>query len=90
MKIIIVGAGKVGTALTQQLSAGNKVTVIDENPQLIENIINIYEPLDKKSIADPRHVRPGQPSGIRCREEGEGQSDFRQLLQDPDRGRCNT
>ena len=43
MKIIIVGAGKVGTALTQQLSAGNKVTVIDENPQLIENIINIYD-----------------------------------------------
>lgn len=43
MKIIIVGAGKVGSALTQQLSAEHKVTVIDQNPQLIDNIINIYD-----------------------------------------------
>ena len=41
MNIIIVGAGKVGLALTQQLSADNQVTVIDENAQLIDNIINI-------------------------------------------------
>ena len=41
MNIIIVGAGKVGLALTQQLSAENRVTVIDESQQLIENIINI-------------------------------------------------
>ena len=43
MNIIIVGAGKVGLALTQQLSAENRVTVIDESQQLIENIINIYD-----------------------------------------------
>ena len=43
MNIIIVGAGKVGLALTQQLSTENRVTVIDESPQLIENIINIYD-----------------------------------------------
>ena len=43
MKIIIVGAGKVGSALTQQLSTEHKVTVIDQNPQLIDNIINIYD-----------------------------------------------
>lgn len=43
MRIIIVGAGKVGSALTQQLSAENRVTVIDQNPQLIDNIINIYD-----------------------------------------------
>ena len=41
MNIIIVGAGKVGLALTQQLSADNRVTVIDEDQQLIENIINM-------------------------------------------------
>ena len=46
MNIIIVGAGKVGLALTQQLSAENRVTVIDENPQLIENIINIYDVME--------------------------------------------
>ena len=43
MRIIIVGAGKVGWALRQHLSAENRVTVVDQNPQLIENIINIYD-----------------------------------------------
>ena len=43
MRIIIVGAGKVGLALTQQLSIDNDVTVIDQNGQLIDNIINVYD-----------------------------------------------
>ena len=43
MRIIIVGAGKVGLALTRQLSAENEVVVIDQNAQLIENIINVYD-----------------------------------------------
>ena len=43
MRIIIVGAGKVGWALTQHLSADNRVTVIDKDAQLIDNIINIYD-----------------------------------------------
>ena len=44
MKIIIVGAGKVGSALTQQLSAdGHNVTVVDQDPRLIDSIINIYD-----------------------------------------------
>ena len=43
MKIIIVGAGKVGQALTQQLSAEHNVTIIDENAQLVNNIINVYD-----------------------------------------------
>ena len=43
MRIIIVGAGKVGVALTQQLSAEHQVTVIDEHAQLIDNIINVYD-----------------------------------------------
>ena len=43
MRIIIVGTGKVGMALTQHLSVENQVTVIDENPQRIDNIINIYD-----------------------------------------------
>ena len=43
MRIIIVGTGKVGMALTQHLSVDNEVTVIDENPQRIDNIINIYD-----------------------------------------------
>ena len=44
MKITIVGAGKVGAALVQQLSAEkHKVTIIDHNPQRIENLINMYD-----------------------------------------------
>ena len=43
MKIAIVGAGKVGTALTRHLSADNKVTVIDQNAHLVDNIINVYD-----------------------------------------------
>ena len=43
MRIIVVGAGKVGWALTQHLSAENRVTVIDQNSELIDNIINIYD-----------------------------------------------
>ena len=43
MRIVIVGAGKIGSALTQQLAADHRVTVIDQNAQLIENIINVYD-----------------------------------------------
>ena len=43
MRIVIVGAGKIGTALTQQLSMDHRVTVIDQNARLIENIINVYD-----------------------------------------------
>lgn len=43
MKIIIVGVGKVGLALTKHLSRENKVTIIDQNPQLVDNIINTYD-----------------------------------------------
>jgi len=43
MRIVIVGAGKVGWALTQNLAAKNDVIVIDQNQQLIDNIINIYD-----------------------------------------------
>ena len=43
MKIIIAGAGKVGTALAKQLHREHKVTVIDQNQQLIDNIINVYD-----------------------------------------------
>ena len=43
MRIVIVGAGKVGMALTQQLSQEHNVTVIDQAPRLINNIINIHD-----------------------------------------------
>ena len=43
MKIVIVGAGKVGVALTRQLAREHRVTVIDQDAQLIDNIINIYD-----------------------------------------------
>lgn len=43
MRIVIVGAGKVGMALTQQLSPDYNVTVIDQDAHLINNIINIHD-----------------------------------------------
>ena len=43
MRIIVVGAGKVGLELTRQLSVENQVTIIDEDAQLIDNVINIYD-----------------------------------------------
>ena len=43
MKIIIVGAGKVGTELIRHLSPAHRVTVIDRDPQLIENLVSLYD-----------------------------------------------
>lgn len=43
MKIIIVGAGKVGLELTAQLSREHKVTVIDRDPRRVENLVNFYD-----------------------------------------------
>lgn len=43
MQIIVVGAGKVGSSLTAQLVREHRVTVIDQEPKLIENIINFYD-----------------------------------------------
>lgn len=43
MRIVIVGTGKVGTDLAQHLALDHRVTVIDQNARLIENIINVYD-----------------------------------------------
>lgn len=44
MHIIIVGDGKVGVALTEQLSQeGHDVTVIDSNPKVLEESLQSYD-----------------------------------------------
>ena len=44
MQIIVVGAGKVGRALTAQLTEeGHDIVVIDHKPELVETIVNIYD-----------------------------------------------
>ena len=44
MKIVIVGLGKVGRALTQQLSADkHDIVVIDRNPTIVDDICNICD-----------------------------------------------
>ncbi|MEG1657674.1 MAG: Trk system potassium transporter TrkA [Oscillibacter sp.] len=44
MKIIIVGAGKVGMALARQLAEEqHKVIIIDTNQQIVDHIINVYD-----------------------------------------------
>ena len=44
MKIIIIGAGKVGRALVEGLSKeGHDVSVVDSNKELIEELVNTYD-----------------------------------------------
>jgi trk system potassium uptake protein TrkA len=44
LKIIIVGAGKVGRTLVEQLSKeGNEVTLIDKDPEKVESLTNLYD-----------------------------------------------
>ena len=44
LNIIIVGAGKVGYNLVEHLSReGHDITIIDQNPQRIQDITNLYD-----------------------------------------------
>ena len=44
MIIVVVGAGKVGRVLTEQLAAEkHDIVVIDQDPDLIESLVNIYD-----------------------------------------------
>ena len=44
MRIVVVGAGKVGRVLTEQLAAEkHDIVVIDQDSDLIESIVNIYD-----------------------------------------------
>ena len=44
MRIVVVGLGKVGRVLTAQLAAQkHDIVVIDQNPDLIESIVNICD-----------------------------------------------
>ena len=46
MKIILVGGGKVGTALARQLSEeGHNVTIVDTNKARVEHLIETYDVL---------------------------------------------
>lgn len=44
MKIIVVGIGKLGTALVNQLTQeGHEVIIIDKNAAIIDRVVNIYD-----------------------------------------------
>ena len=54
MKIILVGGGKVGTALARQLSEeGHNVTVVDTNKARVEHLIESYDVLGIVATAPP-------------------------------------
>ena len=41
MRVIICGAGQVGYGIAERLSAeGNEITVIDNNPALVQRVIS--------------------------------------------------
>lgn len=44
MRIIVVGCGKIGTAILSSLvSEGHDVVVLDDDPEVVSNITNIYD-----------------------------------------------
>lgn len=43
MKIIIVGIGKAGMVLAEQLATEHDVTVIDTDPDLITSVVNVHD-----------------------------------------------
>ena len=44
LKIIIVGCGKVGVTLVEQLSKeGHDITIVDKNAEKIQEIANFYD-----------------------------------------------
>ena len=44
LNIIIVGCGKVGLTLIEQLTKeGHDITVIDRKPSVIQNVTNLYD-----------------------------------------------
>ena len=54
MKIVLVGGGKVGTALARQLSEeGHNVTVIDTNKARVEHIGESYDVMSILATARP-------------------------------------
>ena len=47
LRIIIVGCGKVGMTLVEQLSKeGHDVTIIDSNPQKVSSVANFNDVLE--------------------------------------------
>ena len=44
LKIIIVGCGKVGSNIVEQLSQeGHDITIIDNNPQKVQELTDLYD-----------------------------------------------
>ena len=44
MRIVIVGCGKVGSALVEQLSAeGHDIVVIDSDKETVDGMANMYD-----------------------------------------------
>lgn len=69
MNILVIGVGKIGTAILESLAnEGHDVTVLDENPDVISDVTNLYdvigvcggaadcEALEEASVADAELV----------------------------------
>ena len=42
--VIIIGCGKVGATLVEQLSReGHDITIIDQNPELVQELSGLYD-----------------------------------------------
>ena len=43
MKVVVVGAGKVGETICQELYENTDIVLIDTNPRVIDNIFSMYD-----------------------------------------------
>lgn len=64
MKILIAGGGKIGSCLTAQLTEeGHEITVVDSDPDVLENIIGRYDVISVAGNAASRSVL--ETAGVR-------------------------
>ena len=51
LKIIIIGCGKVGRTLVEQLSQeGHDITIIDKNRERISQLANLYDEIGRAHV----------------------------------------
>ena len=73
MNIIIVGCGKVGSALAEQLeSEGHDITVIDTNPDAIARVTDVSDVMGVEGNGVVYYVQKEAGSGYVYRNDGFG------------------
>ena len=68
MKIIVAGCGKVAATIVEQLSEeGHEISVIDKNPEVVNNIAGSYDVLGVVGNAASYSVQKEVLTGVYSR-----------------------